>query len=65
MNLGHKKLPTFFYSSNNTMTTPQVMLTDDQSLDDGEKIANDLQEKLGVKQEDLLTGAYMDMILKQ
>ncbi|KAK8374860.1 hypothetical protein O3P69_017734 [Scylla paramamosain] len=43
----------------------EVMLNDDQSLEEGEKIALDLQEKLGVKQEDLLTGAYMDMILKQ
>lgn len=43
----------------------EVMLRDDQSLEDGEKIATDLQEKLGVKPEDLLTGAYMDMILKQ
>lgn len=41
------------------------MLNDDQSLEEGEKIAKDLQEKLGIKQEDLLTGAYMDMILKQ
>lgn len=39
------------------------MLKDDQSLEDGERIASDLQEKLGVKQEDLLTGAYMDMLL--
>ncbi|XP_045130207.1 adenylate cyclase CyaB-like isoform X1 [Portunus trituberculatus] len=43
----------------------EVMLNDDQSLEEGETIAKDLQEKLGVKEEDLLTGAYMDMILKK
>ncbi|KAG0725507.1 Adenylate cyclase CyaB [Chionoecetes opilio] len=43
----------------------EVTLRDDQSLEEGEKIAKDLQDKLEVHKEDLLTGAYMDMILKQ
>ena len=41
------------------------MLKEDQTMEEGEKIASDLQEKLGIGKTDLLTGAYMDMILKQ
>lgn len=42
-----------------------MLLQDDQTLEDGQKIANDLQQKLGVQEEDLLSEAYMDMILKK
>lgn len=41
------------------------MLRDDQTLEEGEKIAHDLREKLGVGLDDLLSEAYMDMILKK
>ncbi|XP_071515604.1 uncharacterized protein [Panulirus ornatus] len=43
----------------------EVLLRDDQTVEDGEKIASDLQQKLGVEKEDLLSEAYMDMILKK
>lgn len=43
----------------------QVVLRDDQTVEDGEKIASDLRLKLGIKEEDLLSEAYMDMILKK
>ncbi|KAK4306440.1 hypothetical protein Pmani_021736 [Petrolisthes manimaculis] len=43
----------------------EVMLQDDQTVEDGEKVAKDLMEKLGIKEEDLLKGAYMDMILNK
>ncbi|ROT75248.1 hypothetical protein C7M84_006200 [Penaeus vannamei] len=43
----------------------EVMLRDDQTLEEGEKIAHDLREKLGVGLDDLLSEAYMDMILKK
>ncbi len=33
-----------------------------QSLDEGVKIANNLMDKLNVKQEDLISGAYIDLI---
>ncbi|KAK7063165.1 hypothetical protein SK128_026170 [Halocaridina rubra] len=42
----------------------EVMLNNDQTIKDGEKIARELQEKLGVNEDDLCSGAYMDMILK-
>ncbi|XP_071516069.1 uncharacterized protein [Panulirus ornatus] len=43
----------------------EVLLRDDQTVEDGEEIASDLQQKLGVEKEDLLSEAYMDMILKK
>lgn len=43
----------------------EVCLRDDQTEDEGVKIANDLMEKLGIEQKDLISGAYMDMILKK
>ncbi|KAG7161315.1 adenylate cyclase CyaB-like [Homarus americanus] len=42
----------------------EVLLQDDQTIEEGEKIANDLRDKLKIKKEDLLSEAYMDMILK-
>ncbi|XP_078091835.1 uncharacterized protein LOC144508009 [Mustelus asterias] len=41
----------------------EVVLGEDQSLEEGEAIAQSLMEELGVKKEDLMTGAYMDLIL--
>ncbi|BFZ05118.1 hypothetical protein BsWGS_08157 [Bradybaena similaris] len=41
----------------------EVMLQDTQSLEDGQKIAEDIMSKLCIKKDDLLDGAYMDMIL--
>ena len=35
-----------------------------QPLAEGEKIANELMKKLGVAEQDLVTGAYMDLLLK-
>ena len=35
----------------------------EQSIDEGEKIAEDLKKSLQIKNENLITGAYMDMIL--
>ncbi|KAL8573098.1 hypothetical protein ACOMHN_027358 [Nucella lapillus] len=43
----------------------EVCLKDGQSAEEGQAIANDLMQKLGVKEEDLLTCAYMDLILKE
>ncbi|KAK8722762.1 hypothetical protein OTU49_012021 [Cherax quadricarinatus] len=43
----------------------EVMLREDQTVEDGEKIATDLQRQLGIEKEDLLSEAYMDMILKK
>lgn len=34
-----------------------------QSLSEGEKIAADLMKQLGISEQDLVTGAYMDLIL--
>lgn len=39
-----------------------MVLTPEQSPEDGEKIAEFIRDKLEVKEGDLLTGAYMDMM---
>ncbi|MCG8465564.1 MAG: class IV adenylate cyclase, partial [Xanthomonadales bacterium] len=43
----------------------EVVLEDDQSLEQGEAIAQDLMQKLGIEPKDLIQGAYMDLLLKQ
>ena len=42
----------------------EVVLQDGQSDADGQSIAEDLMDKLGVGTEDLLEGAYMDLLEK-
>jgi len=39
------------------------VLRDDQSPEDGQKVANDLMAKLDIDSSDLLSGAYMDLLL--
>jgi len=41
----------------------QVVLRDNQSPEDGKKIADDLMMKLDIDRSALLSGAYMDMLL--
>lgn len=43
----------------------EVMMKDGQSLSEGQSIATDLMTKLGVEEKDLITVAYMDMLLKK
>ncbi|XP_066999741.2 adenylate cyclase CyaB [Anabrus simplex] len=43
----------------------EVMLSEDQSLEDGQNIAHALMKKLGVNKEDLIAGAYMDLLLQK
>ncbi len=43
----------------------EVMLSEGQSLAEGQSIATDMMKKLGVDEKDLLTGAYMDMLCKK
>ncbi|XP_033752612.1 adenylate cyclase CyaB-like [Pecten maximus] len=43
----------------------EVMMEEGQTAEEGQKIAENLMDKLGVKQSDLLSGAYMDMILQK
>lgn len=40
----------------------EVVLADDQSPDEGHRIAREMMTALEVRQEDLLTGAYADML---
>ncbi|KPJ02296.1 hypothetical protein RR46_08093 [Papilio xuthus] len=40
----------------------EVVLEPEQTIEEGEAIAKELQNKLGVKNEDLLKGAYMDLL---
>ncbi len=42
----------------------EVVLRAGQSDADGQAVAEDLMKKLGIQQDDLLEGAYMDMIMK-
>ncbi|CAH2273682.1 adenylate cyclase [Pelobates cultripes] len=42
----------------------EVVLTDSQTPDDGQHIANNLMKSLGIAPEDLLTGAYVDLLQK-
>lgn len=41
----------------------EIVLTKDQSPEDGQIIANTLMDKLGIAKEDLISGAYMDLLL--
>ncbi|ELT91902.1 hypothetical protein CAPTEDRAFT_165045 [Capitella teleta] len=43
----------------------EVMLRPEQTLEEGDKIAKDLMDKLQIDQSQLLSGAYMDMLLKK
>lgn len=43
----------------------EVVLRDEQSLEEGQEIANKLMNALGVEEEDLITGAYFDMLQEQ
>ncbi|KAJ8705686.1 hypothetical protein PYW08_012732 [Mythimna loreyi] len=43
----------------------EVVLRDDQTLEEGQAIARDLQNKLGVKDEDLIECAYVDLLDKK
>lgn len=41
----------------------QVVLQEQQKPQDGEQVARQLMEELGVREEDLLPGAYLDLLL--
>ena len=43
----------------------EVCLRDEQTVEEGQAIANDLMGKLSIKDKDLIAGAYMDLILKK
>ncbi|XP_074554573.1 uncharacterized protein LOC141810704 isoform X2 [Halichoeres trimaculatus] len=42
----------------------EVVMRPEQTVEEGQQIAEDLMEKLGVPKESLVTGAYMDLILQ-
>jgi predicted adenylyl cyclase CyaB len=43
----------------------EVVLEDDQSVDQGEAIAKDLMNKLGIDKSRLISCAYMDLLLQK
>uniref|UniRef100_A0A1A8FYA3 CYTH domain-containing protein n=2 Tax=Nothobranchius korthausae TaxID=1143690 RepID=A0A1A8FYA3_9TELE len=42
----------------------EVVMRPEQSVEEGQQIAVNLMQQLGVSEENLVTGAYMDLILK-
>ena len=42
----------------------QVVMKEGQTIEEGQRIAEDLMSKLGINKEDLIEGAYMDLLLK-
>ncbi|KAM4711943.1 uncharacterized protein FYW61_021003 isoform 1-T2 [Anableps anableps] len=42
----------------------EVVMQPEQSVDEGQQVAVDLMEQLGVSEDHLVTGAYMDLILR-
>ena len=50
---------------NTTRTPLQVVMKENQSAEEGEQIARDLMSKLGVEEEDLINGAYIDLLCSQ
>ncbi|ESO95439.1 hypothetical protein LOTGIDRAFT_160587 [Lottia gigantea] len=42
----------------------EVVMKPDQDIMEGEKIAEDLMQKLDITEKSLITGAYMDLLLK-
>ena len=43
----------------------EVVLKDNQSVDDGQKIANDLLSKIGISKESLISHSYSDLLLNK
>ncbi|KAM9245647.1 uncharacterized protein RG961_015951 [Leptosomus discolor] len=41
----------------------EVVLSEEQSVEDGERVARQLMKELGVEEEDLISGAYLDLLL--
>ncbi|XP_076116156.1 uncharacterized protein LOC143083749 [Mytilus galloprovincialis] len=41
----------------------EVVMKEGQTVDEGQRIADDLMNKLGISKSDLISGAYIDMIL--
>ena len=46
-----------------TLLCPQVVLGEEQTVEEGERLAHQLMEELGVGEEDLISGAYLDLLL--
>ena len=40
-------------------------MSHDQSLSEGQQISEELMEQLGIGRDDLITCAYLDLLLKQ
>ncbi|KAK7864336.1 hypothetical protein R5R35_009179 [Gryllus longicercus] len=43
----------------------EVVLKSGQTSEEGQQIAEDIMAKLGIKNDDLIAGAYMDLLLKK
>ncbi|PKU28596.1 c-jun-amino-terminal kinase-interacting protein 2 [Limosa lapponica baueri] len=41
----------------------EVVLTEEQTVEDGERVAQQLMKELGIEEQDLISGAYLDLLL--
>ncbi|XP_074000542.1 adenylate cyclase CyaB-like [Numenius arquata] len=41
----------------------EVVLTEEQTVEDGERVARQLMKELGIEEQDLISGAYLDLLL--
>ncbi|XP_063233388.1 uncharacterized protein LOC134537081 isoform X1 [Bacillus rossius redtenbacheri] len=57
-----RRFPRHCSTSNWRPVQHQVMLEDSQSLEDGQAIARSLIGQLGVREDDLVCGAYLDLL---
>lgn len=62
--VGQTKIHADKVESLGTFMELEVQMKDGQSVEEGHKIAEDLMTRLGVRKDDLITGAYMDHILQ-
>lgn len=59
-----KKIPPIELIAFNDIVLIQVVLREDQDLETGQKIANDLMQALSIAKDDLIDEAYIDLLAK-
>ncbi|KAK2859212.1 hypothetical protein Q5P01_003832 [Channa striata] len=52
------------YRAGNHLSDKRVVMRPEQTVEEGQQVAEDLMVQLGVSKDSLVTGAYMDLLLK-